>query len=409
VQRLLWLLALSTIAAASIAPARRHDQPKEVARIDSIASPAGVGSGEPNLTVAPNGRIYMSWLQRADSAHALRFASLNGTTWSAPRTIHTSRDFVVNWADFPSLSVADDQRLAVHWLQKSEGGAYAYGIRIAQSRDGGKSWSAPAIPHRDTSATEHGFVAMWHEPGTLNAVWLDGRNHAKESSTPTNETMLMTTSIGANGAVRAEVALDPRICDCCQTSAAMTSQGPIVVYRDRSANEIRDIYFTRRVNGRWTRGFPVSNDNWRIDGCPVNGPAIAASGNRVVVAWFTAPADKPRVNVAFSRDAGATFGKPVRVDSGNPAGRVDVALMRDGRALVSWVEREGGESATVFARSVDARGHKSSPRAIAASTAARASGFPRMAVSGDHVVFAWTTSATPSSIRVARANVTEFK
>jgi hypothetical protein len=412
-KRSAWLWSLPLIVATSVTPPRtgrgNTAYGADAFRVDSIASPAGIGSAEPSLTTTPNGRVYMSWLERVDSAHALRFASLKGTTWSRPQTIRTGRDFFVNWADFPSLSVLDENRLAAHWLQKTGSGTYAYGVRIAQSSDGGRSWSAPLTPHRDSSDTEHGFVAMWREAGKLGVVWLDGRNYAKEGHDPTNEMMLLTTTIGSDGTRGVETRLDTRTCDCCQNAAAMTSNGPIIAYRDRSAREIRDIYVTRRVNGKWLRGAPVFDDNWRIDACPVNGPAIAAAGRRAAVAWFTAPDDKPRVSVAFSNDAGARFTKPVRVDAGNPAGRVDVALLRDGSALVTWVERIGGDTARVLARRVERNGRKSPARTVAESSAARASGFPRMTVSGEHVVFAWTTSTKPSTVRVARAHVSTFR
>src|SRR6185312_6462346 len=94
-----------------------------------------------------------------------RIATLAGTTWSAARTIRSGRDFFVNWADFPSVKVLDANRLAVHWLQRAGRGSYAYGVRIAQSGDGGRTWSAPIMPHRDSSPQEHGFVAMWNDGG----------------------------------------------------------------------------------------------------------------------------------------------------------------------------------------------------------------------------------------------------
>lgn len=189
----------------------------------------------------------------------------------------------------------------------------------------------------------------------------------------------------------------------------MTSAGPIVAYRNRSADEIRDVYVTRRAGGKWTTGTAVFDDNWKIGACPVNGPAIAARGNQVVLAWFTAPGDSGRVKVAFSNDAGATFGAPTRVDGGNPAGRVDVALSPDGAALVTWIERIGGDTAAVRVRRVERDGKSGSAMTIAASSAARASGFPRMAVSGTRVLFAWTVPGRPSAVRVARANVAEIR
>ena len=378
------------------------------ATIDSIASPAAPGSAEPNLAVAADGRVYMSWLEPGDSGHALRFAVLDGKQWSPAQTIRAGRDFFVNWADFPSIEVLDGGRLAAHWLQRNGSGTYAYGVRVSQSGDGGKTWSAPVIPH-DSSQTEHGFVAMWRESGKLGAVWLDGRKFSKEGHDASNEMMLVSTTIDPNGKLGAEMRLDERACDCCQNTAAMTADGPIIAYRDRSSDEIRDIYVTRRVGGKWTTGVPAHSDNWKIAACPVNGPAIAASGRRVALAWFTAANDSARVKLAFSDDAGGKFGPPIRVDGGTPAGRVDVALLQDGSALVTWIERIGGDTAAVRARRIGRDGKVGIATTIARSSAARASGFPRMAVTDSDAVFAWTLPGRPSAVRVARARVAEFR
>ena len=128
-------------------------------------------------------------------------------------------------------------------------------------------------------------------------------------------------AVAADGTVGPEVLVEDRICDCCQTDGAVTSAGPIVVYRDRSDSEVRDIYVTRLVDDRWTSGVPVHDDEWVIPACPVNGPAVAARDEAVAVAWFTGAADEPKVQMAFSVDAGAGFGDPVRIDDGNPLGR----------------------------------------------------------------------------------------
>src|SRR5207244_6391382 len=133
------------------------------ASVDSIASPTGPASGEPSLTSGPDGRVYMTWLEPADSAYALRIAIHDGTKWSPPRTVRSGRDFFVNWADFPSLEVLANGRLAAHWLQRVGRSTYAYGVRISQSVNNGVTWSAPVTPHRDTSNNEHGFVTMWRE------------------------------------------------------------------------------------------------------------------------------------------------------------------------------------------------------------------------------------------------------
>lgn len=387
--------------------------------VENIASPAGPGSGEPNLAVARDGRVYMSWLEPVDSGHALRIASYDGLRWSEATTIRSGRDFFVNWADFPSIEVVGESRLAAHWLQRTGKGTYAYGVRVSQSRDGGRTWSAPVTPHSDTSNTEHGFVALWRDGDALGAAWLDGRKYDKEGHNPSNEMMLMATSIDAAGRRSSpEVIVDPRVCDCCQTAVAMTSRGPILAYRDRSPGEIRDIYVTRRLESagrgglrarRWTQPKSVHDDHWRINACPVNGPAVDARNDRVAVAWFTAANDSPRVKAAFSTNSGETFAPPVRVDDGAPGGRVDVAMLNDGSALVSWIERVGGDTAAVRVRRVQPRRAAGASLTIARSSAARASGFPRMAVSGDDVFFAWTVPGSPSQVRVARTALANIR
>jgi hypothetical protein len=375
--------------------------------IAEMASPAPSGSREPNLTTDGAGRVHLSWTEVVPAGgHALRFSTLEGEAWSEPRTIAAGDDWFVNWADFPSLLVLPGGRLAAHWLQKSGPGTYAYDVRVALSQDGGRSWSAPLTPHRDGTRTEHGFVSMWPARGdSVGAVWLDGRNFTEDGHSDANEMTLMTTRIGMDGGLGAERQLDGRICDCCQTAVALTARGPLVVYRDRSPEEIRDIAVVREVDGEWTVPVPVHVDGWEIAACPVNGPAASADGQRVGVAWFTAARDTARVNLAFSDDAGATFGAPIRVDAGAPVGRVGVQLLPDGGALVSWLERGAGGAALVHVRRISREGRAGPIETVAESSDGRSSGFPRMVLAGDRVVFAWTEAGEPSRVRVAAASL----
>jgi hypothetical protein len=280
-------------------------------------------------------------------------------------------------------------------------------VKVASSVDAGASWSEPWTPHEDGTPTEHGFVSLFPLEAGVGLTWLDGRHYAPGpgGGEPTREMQVRFRAVGTPGGPGPEVLLDERTCDCCQTDAAITAEGPVVVYRDRSPEEVRDIFVTRLTADGWSTGTPVHDDGWVTAACPVNGPAVAARGALVAVAWFTAAADEPRVLVAFSEDAGRSFSPPVRLDGGSPAGRVDVVLHADGRARVSWLERIGGDGAELRLARLSASGGTPEVSTVSASSSARASGFPRLAIppwEPGSVLVAWTDVSDPerSTVRV---------
>jgi len=366
---------------------------------EELETPAGPGAREPNLFVAQDGRTYLSWLEKLDDQFALRFAVAAADRWTKPRTIAHGNDMFVNWADFPSIVAFDDGRLAAHWLKKNGEATYAYDVNVAVSEDGGATWSEPVVPHRDGTKTQHGFASLLPLPGgDLAIFWIDGRNYsaagefaaAEEASS--DAMALHHATLSRDGVLSDERVLDQRTCTCCQTSAALTGDGAVIAYRDRSAEEIRDIRVLRvGRDGGWLEPAIVSHDGWKISGCPVNGPAVAADGERVAVAWFTAADDLPRAYVAFSDDGGASFGAPIQVDQGFPLGRVDVVLLPDGSAVVSWLEiSAAGEEFRI--RRVDPQGEPHQVIALAVTRQGRTSGFPRMVRNGDKLYLAWTQS-----------------
>ncbi|TDJ71036.1 MAG: hypothetical protein E2O39_09045 [Planctomycetota bacterium] len=376
--------------------------------VKHVASPAGHRSMGAFLTPTPDGGAMLSWLEREDRAATLLCADWNGRGWTTPVAIARGDDWFVNWADFPAVAAGARGARIAAWLAKNGPGTFAYGVHHSCSRDGGATWDAPRILHTDRSETEHGFVSLTALPGgEFAAVWLDGRNTGAGSG---GAMALFTAVVGEAGAAGGEIQLDERVCDCCQTSAVLAGDGTLVVaYRDRSADEVRDIAVVRGrpgSPGTWSEPRTVNDDGWKIAGCPVNGPALAARGTDVALAWFTVGAeDEPRVLVALSHDAGLTFGSPMRIGFGRPLGRVDVVYLADGALLVSWLEATDG-AAEWRVRTLGARGVLGAVATIAEVGADRASGFLRMAPVRGGALAAFTDDAT-ETVRIARLVIGE--
>lgn len=370
--------------------------------IEPLTSPAAANTVEPQLTTE-NGRTILSWLELAGTRTTLKFAERTSTGWTEPRTVAEGTDFMVNSADVPSVTRLPSGTLVATWLQQDGPDPEAYKLRLSTSTDEGHSWSQPINPHRDKVQTQHGFASIFPTPnGGFGVVWLDGRAIPADAPEGVGNMALRSAMFDQAGKQLNESVVDARVCECCPTSAAATSDGAIVAYRNRSAGEVRDIYVTRLAKGRWLMPVPVHRDGWVVRACPVNGPAISASGRDVAVAWFTAKGGTGHTFLAFSNDGGGTFAPPVRVDDASSLGRVGVLLLDDGSAVVTWVEF-ANEKSTFQARRVTATGERGSAVRIADSSGTR---YPRLAKAPNGLLFAWTeTDGDTQRVKTAQAAV----
>lgn len=360
-----------------------------LSQVKQIASPASDSCAEPFLFTDKNDMIYLSWIEKKGKHSTLYFATLSNDKWSKPQQIAAGDNWFVNWADYPVISSDGNRNLLAHYLEKSDTAKFTYDVKMVSSNDSGKTWSQSKILNEDNVKAEHGFVSIIPYKDGFFTAWLDGRKTATGGGEGGHghhgEMTLRGAMLDMSGNKINEWELDGRICDCCQTSVAITNDGPVVVYRDRSDEEIRDMSIVRYINGQWSVPKTIHGDNWEIKGCPVNGPNISAIGNNLAVAWFSMQDKKGEVKVIFSNNGGETFGKPIRVDDGNTIGRVDVAMIDSASAFVSWLE--GGN---IKASKVHATGIKEDPILIGSSSDKRSSGFPQMTKADNRLIFAWT-------------------
>lgn len=358
------------------------------ARIDS---PAALNSEAPQLTTGPDGRVILSWVESAVGQGILKFAERTDAGWSDVRTVVGAPDLVVNWADVPSVRALPGGTLVATWNRENGDNPEAYDLFLATSTNGGRRWTAPRRPHDDRTQTQHGFATVFPTDAGFGLAWLDGR--ATNPNTGAGDMALYASQFRADGSPAGAAApIDTRVCECCPLATAVTRDGPIIAFRDRSDAEVRDIYVSRLAGGHWTTPVRVHADNWTIQACPINGPTLAARGQDVVVGWFTAASGEGRSYVAFSSDGGRTFGGPVRIDNVSSLGRMQVAWLGADAAAVSWTEFADGRSSFAVRR-VGRDGRRSASVTIADRMGTQT---PRIAPDGDGVVAAWveTTRGT---------------
>lgn len=375
-------------------PAPAGGLPAAVLR--ALDPPAGPGAMAPGLSAGTSG-IHLVWLepQAAGGGQRMRISQLVGDRWQAPVDVVASDRLFANWADTPAVIEAADGTMYAHWLEKLGPGTYAYGAQLARSEDGGAHWQRMGLLHDDRSETEHGFVSFAASAeGGVEVAWLDGR------ATASGGLMQMRAARLEGAEVVRRRLVASSSCDCCATAMAMAAGGPVVAFRDRTAEEIRDIAVVRRTGAGWQPPVIVHQDGWKIAGCPVNGPAIAADGARVMVAWFTAAGDQARVQVSFSDDGGGSFAPPILLDGARPIGRVGAALIGD-HGYVTWLARSSAATrAQLRLARIGADGTLEAVDTIALTSPARAAGVARLVADHGRLLVAWVEASEPSALHV---------
>lgn len=361
-------------------------------RVEPVNAPAGGNSSLPQLTSSDRG-VIVSWIEQSgQSTSTLKFAERTSSGWTAPTTVASGNSWFLSYADPPTVLRRPEGTLVANWEVATNPILEGSDLNLTYSKDNGKTWAKSFLPHHDRTMGQHAFPSFFEMPGDIfGVVWLDARAQAANPEDLEASMSLRYAAFDRSWKQTADAAIDMRVCECCSTAAAVTSDGVITAFRDRTDKEIRDISVSRLENGKWTDSATVHDDHFEVDVCPVNGPMIAARARQAVVAWFTVKNDQGQAWAAFSNDAGRTWGTPIRLDDGSSLGRVDVELLDGGSAAATWVEVADNRGQFRLRR-IEPSGMKSAPVTVAGVDGSRSTGFPRMARQGQELVFAWTES-----------------
>tara|TARA_B100000575_G_scaffold223629_1_gene184104 strand:+ start:23010 stop:24209 length:1200 start_codon:yes stop_codon:yes gene_type:complete len=374
--------------------------------IEEISFKYDNSNAQPSL-VSNNGSLSLTWISTNEEMNSsLNLRHFKNGKWTNPQTLAIGSDWFVNWADFPTHAISDDKVLT-SYLKKSASGKYTYDVFLNLRKLSGEKIKEDFILNTDGLKAEHGFVSIAAKDNEGFFIsWLDGRYTLEKDINGNNKPMTIRfAEITNNGDIINETELDSSVCDCCQTSITYSDKGPIVVYRDRSKEEVRDIYITRNINNKWETPIPVHKDGWVIYGCPVNGPKVVSNSNNIAVSWFTVSDGKPMVNLSFSEFYGSSFGKPIKINDHDAIGRVDTAFINDREVLISYME--GDDNGTYLRlKKVSIDGKVSEPITISNINSGRSTGVPQLEIINDEVFVIWTVFENQNNqLKTVRLNI----
>ena len=349
--------------------------------------PSSDSASLPYLSKSDDGALLYLWVESSDSLTSLYFSKYDGSRWAAKKEIDSGTNWFVNWADYPSITDLGEGALMVHYLEKSGDGKYAYDVKLIGSKDGGSTWGEAFSPHTDGTETEHGFVSIVASGSKqADVVWLDGRNYVEGGS---KNMTLRSARVNTDGLLEASQELDDRICDCCSTSLISQNGRALAYYRDRSDSEIRDI--SRVALNSPLQSSDVSQDNWEIAGCPVNGPRASVYDQTLhALAWFTGANGNREVLLKFDRDG--ILSQKYKLDKGSPLGRVDLDWIDEKTVLVSWMEETAEDQAQIMLRRIEVDGQMAEPQVIADVSSSRGTGVPQLEILKGQAFVAWTNT-----------------
>ncbi len=331
---------LALLAAAAVAAA-----PVEFSEPVAV-SPADRKAEAVEVALDTDGRLHMVWVDKGaadNGAHEGHHGAGHDRhharddlfyTRSARDTLRFDAPVQVNrepgevWGfsvSRPRVQVAPSGSVHIMYPANADqdSGGTALVARYVRSDDGTRfepprTLNTPA--EEDRSEIVHGGFSAAHVFGTLgvapdgrvHAWWIDTRGMAEDGSSAAIWSAISNDD-GHSFGDDFEV-MGSGVCPCCQTTAAFTRDGDTVLLGLRGVTEenYRDNLLRASTDGGHTWGEPVrlNAERWQINGCPLKPTAVAADGDRIYTAWYSAVEQPPGAYFTHSTDGGETFSAP---------------------------------------------------------------------------------------------------
>jgi len=345
----------------------------------SDAKPDGLQTSfpgrDPSLQREADGTLHVVYVDEQPGGPAVFYRRLGPSAFGPVRVSPAGMSVSSHGEAPPILQILPGGGLTVAYAAALPG-KWKNEIRLQTSTDGGAHWGAAERLHPERIGAHSYLSAAVTAAGEPVFAWLDDSTghmglHAKLGAAP-------------------PVTLDAETCQCCGTALLAGRKGEVwLAYRD-SDDDIRD-FRVLRTNGAggFDRGRTLSDDQWKIAGCPHTGARLVQTPDGALwAAWFTAGVGQPGVYAAMSTDDGETFSTRVLVTAAAPGKAVrhpELGALPDGGVVVLY-ESEGDGRRSLLAQTRDARtGVWQEPQRVVAGGL-----YPRWALGGDRAALAFT-------------------
>ncbi|MDX6696110.1 MAG: hypothetical protein QOF02_3713 [Blastocatellia bacterium] len=383
-------------------------------------SAENVDAAEPAIAALRDGSAYVAWIEHGANKEADVFVvrlDAEGRAAGAAVRVNPFAGAAKGWrGDPPTIAVASDKTVYVGWTARVAGEARGSNLYLSASRDEGRTFGTPVKVNDDEKVASHGMHSLAvSADNRVYVAWLDERNIAPPPAPATNAGGKPMEHMEANSEIFFAVSADggrtfsqnkrlaSEVCPCCKTALIAGANNQVYVgWRQVLPGDFRHIAVAASADAGQTFAAPkiVSDDNWKITGCPVSGPALALSTDGALrVVWYTA-GERGLAGLywAESRDRAQTFSERKLLSNGLVRG--NPALLADARnnLLAVWESDEEKEP-RIFTARLSASGEAS----VAVPLADKAE-LPSVATTGDQLFIGYIVSLKDlRSIWITRA------
>ncbi len=315
-----------------------------------------------------------------------------GQNWLTPVALSNLPASINSRGNDVQLAAKGNHLLAV-WQTKGELPSMG-SMASAYSEDNGKTWQQGANPAINNEGDQSHIDLIADQHGVFHAVWLEDPEENGYQS------LRYSRSVDWGKHWGLATTLDDSTCSCCWNTLALSPEGDLnILYRDMKP---RDMALLQSYDDgkTWRHISTVGEFDWKFDGCPHVGGALAYTGSNNTrqlhgLVW-TGAEEKSGLYHLISKNNGTNWSIPKKI--GNTAIHGDIAAF-DGNLVALWDEMEPDGASIFYAKSED-DGLTWSP-ATRLTTANNAATHPRLVVTKHGLLALWTEKPSKQAGKLA--------